>query len=385
MTEREFIEACINYWKDLRNRFLKHYQELDGVVDEEMLSKVGDIISTTEQRITELRKQLPPQDEVEKLLNEASKILNSDEKHLYLTELEEAERKLSRARQIIKQGIGDCVVVNKNPIIRRVMELEKRKETLYPLLVAISPFAYREAMKDITEAVERLKKLPSDIVKYGLLPCHVETIIHNYDCLVEEDDQLWIERNIISQDTLESIRAHAFKEVGRIAVVDMQCKVLSNGFYSSKVAKTYMEYTKRMNEEYREMLDKAHEEALNEALHRDLWARFDKPKEEALCEAADKTLQKYADRAAKGNILKEMFEVKQQSDKKFLITPKKAGRAIIVHAHDTKGTSMVIKEASKKTSTPTWRVGALMQESPAKKQRKSLVRAIINLLDTKYK
>lgn len=36
-------------------------------------------------------------------------------------------------------------------------------------------------------------------------------------------------------------------------------------------------------------------------------------------------------------------------------------------------------------STPTWRVGALMQESPAKKQRKSLVRAIINLLDTKYK
>lgn len=36
-------------------------------------------------------------------------------------------------------------------------------------------------------------------------------------------------------------------------------------------------------------------------------------------------------------------------------------------------------------STPTWRVGALMQESPAKNQRKSLVRAIINLLDTKYK
>lgn len=217
MTEREFIEACINYWKDLRNRFLKHYQELDGVVDEEMLSKVGDIISTTEQRIIDLRKQLPPQDEVEKLLNEANKILNSDEKHLYLTDLNEAERKLARARRIINQRV----------------------------------------------------------------------------------------------------------------------------------------------------VDKAHEEAL--------------------CKAADKTLQEYADRAAKGNILKEMFEVKQQSDKKFLITPKKDGRAIIVHAHDTKGTSMVIKEASKKTSTPTWRVGALMQESPAKKQRKSLVRAIINLLDTKYK
>lgn len=60
MIEREFIEARIQYWKDLRNRFLKHYQELDGVVDEVMLSKVGEIVATAEQRITELRKQLPP-------------------------------------------------------------------------------------------------------------------------------------------------------------------------------------------------------------------------------------------------------------------------------------------------------------------------------------
>lgn len=60
MTEEEFIESRIQYWKDLRNRFIKHYQELDGVVDEETLSKVGDIITTAEQRIIELRKQLPP-------------------------------------------------------------------------------------------------------------------------------------------------------------------------------------------------------------------------------------------------------------------------------------------------------------------------------------
>lgn len=60
MTEEEFIESRIQYWKDLRNRFLKHYQELDGVVDEVMLSKVGEIVATAEQRITELRKQLPP-------------------------------------------------------------------------------------------------------------------------------------------------------------------------------------------------------------------------------------------------------------------------------------------------------------------------------------
>lgn len=60
MTEEEFIESRIQYWKDLRNRFIKHYQELDGVVDEETLSKVGDIITTAEQRIIELRKQLTP-------------------------------------------------------------------------------------------------------------------------------------------------------------------------------------------------------------------------------------------------------------------------------------------------------------------------------------
>lgn len=60
MTEEEFIESRIQYWRDLRSRFIKHYQELDGVVDEETLSKVGDIISIAEQRITELREQLPP-------------------------------------------------------------------------------------------------------------------------------------------------------------------------------------------------------------------------------------------------------------------------------------------------------------------------------------
>lgn len=277
MIEREFIEARIQYWKDLRNRFLKHYQELDGVVDEETLSKVGEIIATAEQRITELRKQLPP-----------------PMSQRQLRALEEIPKAWA---EVTGKKVGNTQEVS-DPVTRRIKELEKRKETLYPLLVGISPFTYREAMKDITEAIERLKKLPSDIIEYSLLPCHVETIIKNYDCLVEEDDQLWIERNIVSQDTLDTIRAHAFKEVGRIAVCDMQCKVLSNGFYSSKVAKTYMEYTKRMNEEYRETLDKAHEEALNEALHWDLWARFDKPKEEALCEAADETLQEYADIAA---------------------------------------------------------------------------------------
>lgn len=79
---------------------------------------------------------------------------------------------------------------------------------------------------------------------------------------------------------------------------------------------------------------------------------IDKAHEEALCKAADKTLQEYADRATE---------------------------------KDLESTAKRFEEARAEHGTPSWKVGALMQESPAKKQRKSLVRAIINLLDTKYK
>ena len=79
---------------------------------------------------------------------------------------------------------------------------------------------------------------------------------------------------------------------------------------------------------------------------------IEKAREEALCEAADKTLQEYADRATE---------------------------------KDLESTAKRFEEAREEHGTPSWKVGALMQESPAKKQRKSLVRAIINLLDTKYK
>lgn len=68
-------------------------------------------------------------------------------------------------------------------------------------------------------------------------------------------------------------------------------------------------------------IGKAHEEALNEALHRDLWARFDKPKEEALCEAADKTLQEYADIAA-GRDLEDVCSIEGQVETaRLTITP----------------------------------------------------------------
>lgn len=151
---REEIEREIENLKYYRKVLRKLYHKLDGIVSDKTLSDIIFDIHLMENRIERLRKQLPPQDEVEKLLNEANKILNSDEKHLYLTELNEAERKLARARRIINQRV----------------------------------------------------------------------------------------------------------------------------------------------------VDKAHEEALNEAFHRDLWARFDKPKEEALCKAADKTLQEYADIATEKDL-----------------------------------------------------------------------------------
>lgn len=280
---RAAIEAHIESIKELRQIYLEDYVRFEGLVPEEDLRAIKEGIFQMEERITELREQLPP------LMSQRQ-----------LRALEEIPKAWS---EVTGKKVGGTVVVKKNPIMKRILELENRKDTLYLPLVAISPFAYREAMKDITEAVERLKKLPSDIVEYGLLPCHVETIIQNYDCLVEDDDQLWIERNIISPDTLESIRDHAFKKVGRIAVVDLHCKMLSKGFYSSKVAKTYMEYTKRMKEEYQEMLDKAHEEALNEALHRELWARFDKDHEATLATlSAEKTLREHAVKEAAGRI-----------------------------------------------------------------------------------
>jgi hypothetical protein len=275
---REEIEAHLDSLRELRKAYLSHYRFMERNASEEYLSSILEDVHQLEEEIMEIRKQLPP-----------------PMSQRQLRALEEIPEVWA---EVTGKKVGGTVVVKKNPILKRILELENRKDTLYLPLVAISPFAYREAMKDITEAIERLKKLPSDIVEYGLLPCHVETIIQNYDCLVEEDDQLWIERNIISPDTLESIRDHAFKKVGRIAVVDLHCKMLSKGFYSSKVAKTYMEYTKRMNEEYQEMLDKAHEEALDEDLRRDLKLRADKEREEALCEAADKALQEYADIAA---------------------------------------------------------------------------------------
>lgn len=181
---RAAIEAHLDSLRELRKAYLSHYRFLEGNAPEEYLSSILDDVNQLEVEIMEVRKKLPPQDEVEKLLNEANKILNSDEKHLYLTELEEAERKLDRARHIINQRV----------------------------------------------------------------------------------------------------------------------------------------------------VDKAHEEAL--------------------CKAADKTLQEYADRATE---------------------------------KDLESTAKRFEEAREKHGTPVWKVGSLMQESPAKKQRKSLVRAIINLLDTKYK
>lgn len=205
MTEIEFIEARIEYWKDLRNRFLKIYQELDEVVDEEALRKVGDIITTAEQRIIELRKQLPP------------------------------------------------------------------------------PMSQRQL-----RAIEEIPKAWAEVTgkKIG-------DEYHTKESWAE-----WQQRNIVDPKLIDKIRRVAFKEAPVTDLQDHIGAMFTLDWYSPEVATAYVKATKQAEQAYQEMLDKAHEEALDEDLRRDLKLRADKEHEEAFCEAADKTLQEYADIAA---------------------------------------------------------------------------------------
>ena len=217
MTEEEFIESRIQYWKDLRNRFIKHYQELDGVVDEETLSKVGDIITTAEQR------QLRALGEIPKVWAEVTGKQVGDEYH------------------------------------------------------------------------------------------------------TKESWAEWQQRNIVDPKLIDKIRRVAFKEAPVTDLQDHIGAMFTLDWYSPEVATAYVKATKQAEQAYQEMLDKAHEEALDEDLRRDLKLRADKEREEALCEAADKTLQEYADIAA--------------------------GR-------DLESTAKRLKEAREKHGTPYWTVEA---------------------------
>ncbi|WAX12651.1 hypothetical protein EC99P1_00059 [Enterococcus phage EC99P1] len=135
---REEIERSIENLRYDREVLRELYHQVDGIVPEENLSDIVFEIHLTEMKIETLRKKLPPPmsqrqlraleeipkawaevtgkkdvrevappNEARKLLEEANKILNSDEKHLYRTELDEAERKLAWAGRIINQRFVD--------------------------------------------------------------------------------------------------------------------------------------------------------------------------------------------------------------------------------------------------------------------------------------
>lgn len=165
----------------------------------------------------------------------------------------------------------------------------------------------------------------------------------------------WQQRNIVDPELIDKIRQVAFKEAPVTDLLEHAGAMLTGDWYSPEVATAYANAKKQAEQAYQEMLDKAHEEALEENLRRDLWARFDKPKEEALCKAADKTLQEYADIAA--------------------------GRAEPADVADYEEFPVELHYSANGDK----RFEGAFPDDPATKQRKSLGRAIIDLLNTKYK
>lgn len=108
----------------------------------------------------------------------------------------------------------------------------------------------------------------------------------------------WQQRNIVDPKLIDKIRRVAFKEAPVTDLLEHAGAMLTGDWYSPEVATAYAHAKKQAEQAYQEMLEKAHEEALDEDLRRDLKFRADKEREEALCQLADKTLQEYADIAA---------------------------------------------------------------------------------------
>lgn len=165
----------------------------------------------------------------------------------------------------------------------------------------------------------------------------------------------WQQRNIVDPKLIDKIRRVAFKEAPVTDLQDHIGAMFTLDWYSPEVATAYVKATKQAEQAYQEMLDKAHEEALDEDLRRDLKLRADKEREEALCEAADKALQEYADIAA--------------------------GRAEPADVADYEEFPVELHHSVNGDK----RFEGALPDDPATKQRKSLGRAIIDLLNTKYK
>lgn len=58
---RVVIEATIGRLKEIRQAYIDHYLSFEGQVSEERLNNILDGIHQLEERIIELREQLPPQ------------------------------------------------------------------------------------------------------------------------------------------------------------------------------------------------------------------------------------------------------------------------------------------------------------------------------------
>lgn len=141
----------------------------------------------------------------------------------------------------------------------------------------------------------------------------------------------WQQRNIVDPKLIDKIRRVAFKEAPVTDLQEHAGAMLTGDWYSPEVATAYANAKKQAEQAYQEMLDKAHEEALNEALHRELWARFNKDHEATLATlSAEKTIREQAVKEAAGR-----FFIDDDS---------------VVHVNGTIETPrMVIEEAPRRT------------------------------------
>lgn len=187
------IEAHIDSLKELRRAYLSHYRFLEGRASEEYLSSILADVHQLEEEIMEAKKHLPPPmsqrqlraieeipkawaevngkktvrkvappNKARKLLEEADKILNSEEEHLYRTELDEAERKLAEVGRIINQRFVDkaheeALIMNywhdraeEYYAHRRAVEKQKEEELCKAADKTLQEYAEIAAGKDFT-------------------------------------------------------------------------------------------------------------------------------------------------------------------------------------------------------------------------------------------
>lgn len=155
-----------------------------------------------------------------------------------------------------------------------------------------------DRLHEMEESIMQFKKLPNSIPKFGLTEDQVKAASNPVKYHTKESWAAWKQRNVVDPELIYKIHRVAFKEAPVTDLLEHAGAMLSNDWYSPEVAKAYRNAKKLAEMAYKDMVDKAHEEAIRIDQERDLWRRVEKERVEQLCEAADETLEEFAERAA---------------------------------------------------------------------------------------